>query len=65
MQRGAKDFAKKASVNAEKSFFNDFLSVLARRKIEVECNEKDLLPTDYLLKHYPESQMYVSHTQTE
>jgi len=32
MQRGAKDFAKKASVNAEKSFFNDFLGVLARRK---------------------------------
>ena len=32
MQGGAKDFAKKACVNAEKSFFNDFLGVSARRK---------------------------------
>jgi len=32
MQRGAKDFAKKASVNAEKSFFNDFLGWFGENK---------------------------------
>ena len=62
MQRGEKDFATKASVNAEKNFFNDFWSVLARRKIKVECNEKDFSPIDYLLKYYPESQMYATRT---
>ena len=62
MQRGEKDFAKKASVNVEKRFFNYFLGVLARRKIEVGCNEKDLSPIDYLLKYHSESQMYASHT---
>jgi len=32
MQRGEKDFAKKACVNAEKSFLTIFWGVLARRK---------------------------------
>jgi len=32
MQRGEKDFAKKASVNAEKSFFNDFLGFSEKKK---------------------------------
>jgi len=32
MQRGEKDFSKKASINAEKSFLTIFWGVLARRK---------------------------------
>jgi len=32
MQRGEKDFSKKASVNAEKSFFNDFLGCFGEKK---------------------------------
>jgi len=32
MQRGAKDFANKASVNAEKSFFNYFLECFGEKK---------------------------------
>jgi len=32
MQRGEKDFSKKACVNAEKSFFNDFLGWFSEKK---------------------------------
>jgi len=32
MQRGEKDFATKASVNAEKNFFNDFLGYFGEKK---------------------------------
>jgi len=32
MQGGAKNFSKKASVNAGKSFFNDFLGSFSEKK---------------------------------
>ena len=41
MQRGEKDFSKKACVNAEKSFFNYFLGVLVRRKNLVVSQRKN------------------------
>jgi len=31
-------------------------------KINVGYNEKDLSPIDFVLKYYPESQMYVTRT---
>ena len=63
MQRGEKDFAKKASVNVEKRFFNYFLGCFGEKKKLVGCNEKDFSPIDFVLKYYPESQMYVTHTE--
>ena len=46
----------------KKVFLTIFWAFWREEKIEVECNEKDLSPIDYLLKYHPESRMYVTRT---
>ena len=46
----------------KKDFLTIFWVFWREEKIEVGCNEKDLSSIDFLLKYYPESQMYVTCT---
>ena len=53
---------RKQVLMRKKVFLTIFWAFWREEKIEVECNEKDLSPIDYLLKYHPESRMYVTRT---